>query len=73
MMALGCFFLREAKMLKIEEKYTLVNENRDKIPVTIYSIYMRGDEKGNIYKILIFLIKNLKWDAVSLLLFLNIR
>lgn len=57
------FYFRDSKILKLEDKYTLVNEKGNKIPATLYSRIVNvkiNNKSENIYEILIFFDKKIK-------------
>jgi hypothetical protein len=61
--AITCFFLQDTKSLKIEKKYTIINETNDKVPGTIYYRNVDvniGGKTENVYELVIFFDKELK-------------
>ena len=61
--ALAWFFLKDSKTLKIEESYTVVNENNKKIPATLYYRNVDvevGSKMENVYEIVIVFDKELE-------------
>ena len=48
------FYFRDSKILKLEDKYTLVNEKGNKIPATLYSRIVNvkiNNKSENIWRI----------------------
>ena len=57
------FLFKDVKVLKIEKNYTIVNENKKKIPAKLYYRNVDvevGGKKENVYEIVVFFDKEFK-------------